>query len=103
MAGLPDAKIDIVRTLVAGAPDKVISGLRNALAAAEGRYERAAELLGVSDSLRGRPDRSNPDAPRLAERLRAELGEEGYAAAYARGNGRSRADALAFVGGDPAG
>ena len=36
MAGLPDAKIDIVRTLVAGAPDKVISGLRNALAAAEG-------------------------------------------------------------------
>ena len=35
-AGLPDAKIDIVRTLVAGAPDKVISGLRNALAAAEG-------------------------------------------------------------------
>ncbi|MFJ5664953.1 BTAD domain-containing putative transcriptional regulator [Micromonospora chalcea] len=74
-----------------------------ALAVAEGRYERAAELLGVSDSLRGRPDRSNPDAQRLAERLRAELGEEGYAAAYARGNGRSRADALAFVGGDPAG
>ncbi|AYF26009.1 hypothetical protein CSH63_00730 [Micromonospora tulbaghiae] len=73
-----------------------------ALAAAEGRYERAAEMLGVSDSLRGRPDRSNPDAQRLAERLRAELGEEGYAAAYARGNGLSRADALAFVGGDPA-
>ncbi|MEU1811259.1 BTAD domain-containing putative transcriptional regulator [Micromonospora aurantiaca (nom. illeg.)] len=73
-----------------------------ALAAAEGRYERAAELLGVSDSLRGRPDRSNPDAQRLAERLRAELGEDGYAAAYARGHGLSRADALAFVGGDPA-
>ena len=36
MAGLPDAKIDIVRTLVAGAPDKVVSGLRNALAAADG-------------------------------------------------------------------
>lgn len=36
MAGLPDAKIDIVRTLVASAPDKVVSGLRNALAAAEG-------------------------------------------------------------------
>ncbi|MFJ8834044.1 BTAD domain-containing putative transcriptional regulator [Micromonospora aurantiaca] len=74
-----------------------------ALAVAEGRYERAAELLGVSDSLRGRPDRSNPDAQRLAERLRAELGEDGYAAAYTRGHGRSRADALAFVGGDPAG
>ncbi|MBA4013971.1 MAG: hypothetical protein C0481_19080 [Phenylobacterium sp.] len=36
MAGLPDAKIDIVRTLVASAPDKVVSGLRNALAAADG-------------------------------------------------------------------
>ncbi|MEU1762202.1 BTAD domain-containing putative transcriptional regulator [Micromonospora sp. NPDC005652] len=73
-----------------------------ALAVAEGRYEQAAELLGVSDSLRGRPDRSNPDARLLAERLRAELGEDGYAAAYARGHGLSRADALAFVGGDPA-
>lgn len=36
MAGLPDAKIDIVRTLVASAPDKVVSGLRSALAAADG-------------------------------------------------------------------
>lgn len=36
MAGLPDAKIDIVRTLVASAPDTVVSGLRNALAAADG-------------------------------------------------------------------
>lgn len=36
MAGLPDAKIDIVRTLVASAPDKVVTGLRNALAAADG-------------------------------------------------------------------
>ncbi|WP_254910207.1 ATP-binding protein [Micromonospora sp. NBS 11-29] len=73
-----------------------------AVAEAEGRYERAAELLGVSDSLRGWPDRSDPDAQRLAERLRAELGDDGYAAAYARGHGLSRADALAFVGGDPA-
>ena len=73
-----------------------------AIAAAQGRYERAAELLGTSDSLRGRPDRSNVDAQRLAERLRAELGDERYAAAYARGNGLSRADALAFVSTDPA-
>lgn len=36
MPGLPDAKIDIVRTLVSGAPDKVVSGLRSALAAAGG-------------------------------------------------------------------
>lgn len=36
MAGLPDAKIDIVRTLVREAPDKVVTGLRNALALAEG-------------------------------------------------------------------
>ncbi|GHJ14169.1 BTAD domain-containing putative transcriptional regulator [Micromonospora sp. AKA38] len=72
-----------------------------AVAAAEGRYERAAELLGTSDSLRGWPDRSNPDAQRLAERLRAELGDDGYAAAYARGHGLSRAAALASVSGDP--
>ncbi|MFJ6198167.1 BTAD domain-containing putative transcriptional regulator [Micromonospora sp. NPDC092111] len=73
-----------------------------AIAAAEGRFELATELLGTSDSLRGRPDRSNADAQRLAEQLRAELGDEAYAAAYARGNGLSRADALAFVGVDPA-
>lgn len=36
MAGLPDAKIDIVRTLVRDAPDKVIDGLRNALALVDG-------------------------------------------------------------------
>ncbi len=36
MAGLPDAKIDIVRTLVREAPDKVVDGLRNALALADG-------------------------------------------------------------------
>lgn len=36
MAGLPDAKIDIVRSLVAGAPDKVVSSLRTALATATG-------------------------------------------------------------------
>lgn len=36
MAGLPDAKIDIVRTLVREAPDKVVDGLRNALALVDG-------------------------------------------------------------------
>lgn len=36
MAVLPDAKIDIVRTLVREAPDKVVDGLRSALAMAAG-------------------------------------------------------------------
>ncbi|HEY9235001.1 MULTISPECIES: hypothetical protein [Phenylobacterium] len=36
MAGLSDDKIDIVRGLVAAAPDKVVSGLQNALATAGG-------------------------------------------------------------------
>lgn len=36
MAGLPDAKIEIVRSLVASAPDKVVSSLRAALATATG-------------------------------------------------------------------
>jgi len=36
MTGLPDDKIEIVRMLVSGAPDKVVSGLRSALVAADG-------------------------------------------------------------------
>ncbi|WP_374577448.1 hypothetical protein [Phenylobacterium sp.] len=36
MTGLPDDKIEIVRTLVSGAPDAVVSGLRKALVAADG-------------------------------------------------------------------
>ena len=71
-----------------------------AIAAAQGDRERAAAVLGASDSLRGGPDRSNPDAERLAAELRAALGPVAYEAAYARGHALGRADALALV--DPA-
>ncbi|WP_198347875.1 BTAD domain-containing putative transcriptional regulator [Plantactinospora sp. KBS50] len=72
-----------------------------AIAAAEDRLELAAELLGTSDSLRGWPDLSNADAQALAERLRAKLGDQAYAAAYARGHDRSRAEALALITANP--
>lgn len=36
MAGLPDAKIDIVRGLVEQSPDRIVSNLQNALASVEG-------------------------------------------------------------------
>lgn len=36
MAGLPDAKIDLVRGLVEASPDQIVSNLQNALAAVEG-------------------------------------------------------------------
>ncbi|GIF58612.1 BTAD domain-containing putative transcriptional regulator [Asanoa iriomotensis] len=78
----------------------MISVATVALRAALGEDVSAAETLGASDSLRGSPDLSNGDAKRLAETLRARLGDEAYDAAYARGRALSRADALALV--DPA-
>ena len=59
MAGLPDAKIDIVRNLVEHAPDKVVTGLQNALAAAAGDtalagVRRGGEAEGADRNLRNR-------------------------------------------------
>jgi predicted ATPase/DNA-binding SARP family transcriptional activator len=45
------------------------------LALREGRHEQAARLLGASDSVRGTPDRSLPDAARIAADARDRLGE----------------------------
>ncbi|GIJ65482.1 ATP-binding protein [Virgisporangium ochraceum] len=68
---------------------------------AAGEPERAAEVLGAADNVRGHPDRSNLDAERLAAALRAAVGDETFEAAYARGRASSRAEALTRL--DPAG
>ncbi|MCG5219396.1 BTAD domain-containing putative transcriptional regulator [Streptosporangium soli] len=62
-----------------------------------GEFRTAAVALGAAEQLRGAPDRFNPDVARLIDRLRAELGDAAFTAAYAHGSGLSRADALAQV------
>ncbi|MBB5776186.1 BTAD domain-containing putative transcriptional regulator [Nonomuraea jabiensis] len=53
---------------------EVLIGIAD-LALRQGEYEQAARLLGASDSVRGTPDRSLPDASRIAEETRNRLGE----------------------------
>ena len=55
------------------------------LATAEGKYLDAAEQLGAAARLRGADDASEPDMARVTATLRAELGADGFAAAYAAG------------------
>ena len=68
-----------------------------ALAAARGDYAAAAERLGLADALHGFRDASSLELTRAETAARAALGEEGLAAAYARGLALGRADALALV------
>ena len=57
----------------------------------------AAEVLGAAHALRGAPDAFAPDVALLVDRLRAELDEHVYRAAYDRGRDRDVADALAMI------
>ena len=43
------------------------------------QYEQAARLLAASVSVRGRPDRSQPDAARIEQAARRHLGEARFA------------------------
>ena len=74
----------------------VVEGLA-ALAAARGDYAAAAERLGLADALHGFRDASSLELTRAETAARAALGEEGLAAACARGRALGRADALALV------
>ena len=74
----------------------VVEGLA-ALAAARGDYAAAAERLGLADAMHGFRDASSLELTRAETAARAVLGEEGLAAAYARGRALGRADALALV------
>ncbi|MDF5753679.1 BTAD domain-containing putative transcriptional regulator [Spongiactinospora sp. TRM90649] len=66
-------------------------------AARLGRPERAAELLGAAERLRGAPDLYNVDVTRLAAHLDGELGTAAYAAAYARGRDLPREEMFALI------
>ncbi|MBO2453895.1 tetratricopeptide repeat protein [Actinomadura barringtoniae] len=65
------------------------------LALREGAPDRAAELIGVSDTLRGSPDLSLWDVLRIQDVTRKALGESAYAAAYERGLDWTFEDVLA--------
>ncbi len=69
-------------------------------ALALGRPERAAEILGARNAVRGGEDPTDLTAATLGPRLRDAIGREGYARAYERGRALGRAEAIAFL--DPA-
>ncbi|MFC7713348.1 hypothetical protein [Nonomuraea recticatena] len=58
------------------------------LALRQGQYEQAVRLLAASDGVRGTPDRSLPDASRIAEETRDRLGETVFAEATRAGQQR---------------
>jgi hypothetical protein len=49
------------------------------LAVRLGQYEQAARLLAASVGVRGRPDRSHPDAARIEQATRRHLSEARFA------------------------
>lgn len=58
------------------------------LALRQGRYEQAVRLLAASDGVRGTPDRSQPDASRIAAETRDRLDETVFAEATRDGRRR---------------
>ncbi len=59
---------------------QVLVGIAD-LALRQGRYEQAAQLLAASDSVRGMPDRAQPDVARIADDARNRLGDIAFAEA----------------------
>lgn len=55
------------------------------LAQRQGQNEQAVRLLAAGESVRGVPDRSQPDAARITEEARGRLGEEAFAEAVRAG------------------
>ncbi|HEY9292485.1 MAG TPA: AfsR/SARP family transcriptional regulator, partial [Microlunatus sp.] len=56
---------------------QVLVGIAD-LALRLGRYEQAARLLAASVQVRGMPDRSHPDADRIEQTVRSQLGEQRF-------------------------
>ena len=68
-----------------------------ALAAARGQHHRAAELLGLAHTLHGFRDAASPEVRRVTTTSSAALGAAEFDAAYARGQGLTRADLSALA------
>ena len=69
-----------------------------ALVAARGDHVRAAELLGLAQTLRGYRDTASLEVTRATARVTAAIGADAFAAARDRGRGLTREDALALAG-----
>ncbi|WP_062998397.1 BTAD domain-containing putative transcriptional regulator [Nocardia mikamii] len=67
-------------------------------AAALGDPERGAVLLGAAEALRGMSAAGRGEVADIAARCRAELGEHGFGAAYARGAGATIEEVAALLG-----
>src|SRR5690348_5883611 len=67
---------------------KVLVGVAD-LALRRGQDEQAARLIAASDSVRGLPDRSNPDAARIERETRSRLGDARFAAVAREAPGTS--------------
>jgi predicted ATPase/DNA-binding SARP family transcriptional activator len=77
------------------------SGPTAELALALGQLERAAEVLGAGDVVRGVDDPTDPTALQLVPLLRAWIGDDRYEACYASGRALAQPDAIERL--DPAG
>ncbi|HVW40037.1 MAG TPA: BTAD domain-containing putative transcriptional regulator [Amycolatopsis sp.] len=67
------------------------------LFALEGKPELSAWTLGATKTIRGAFDEGDPELAELVVNLSAVLGEDGYRAAYERGAGLSKPDAIAHL------
>ena len=74
----------------------VIEGIA-ALSAARGEYARAAELLGLAHTLQGFGNAASLEVKRAKAAIASGLDSGAFEAAYARGRGLGRADALALT------
>ncbi len=74
----------------------VVEGIA-ALSAARGEPARAAELLGLAHTLQGFGNDASLEVKRAKGTIASSLDEDAYQAAYARGRGLSRDDALALT------
>jgi predicted ATPase len=75
---------------------RVVEGIA-ALSAVRGEAGRAAELLGLAHTLQGFSDAASLEVIRARAAALADLGEAGFAAAYACGRQLGRADALTLT------
>jgi tetratricopeptide (TPR) repeat protein len=74
-----------------------VTGLGADIALGGGDPSRAAELLGVAETLRGLPDEADLDLRRITAATRSALGDPGFDRAYRRGAARPREEVLAAL------